>query len=87
MWRGCSCTLGPVMVLGCDLSEGQSREFLASSGLLPLISSGEFPPLSALFDLNETARVSQRNSHGKKESFSYSCSVSLGQGPTNGCSN
>lgn len=66
IWRGCSCNQGPVVVLECDLSKGQCQEFLARLGLSPLMSSGEFQPLSASFDLNERAPISRRNGQGKK---------------------
>lgn len=63
---GCSYSVGPVIVLGCDLSEGQCQEFLARLGLLALITSGESQPLSALFDLNGRAQIFRRNCQGKK---------------------
>lgn len=86
IWRGCSCNLVPVIVLECGLSERQCQEFLHRLGWLALVSSGEFQPLSAAFDVNERAQISQRNGQGKKNnSYSYSYCVLQGQGPTNGC--
>lgn len=66
IWRGCSCSLVPVMVLEGDLSEGQCQEFLARLGWFALVSSGEFQTLSAVFDVNERAQILQRNGQGKK---------------------